>query len=286
MYQFDRCSNDKFLENIENYVSDLIGSSASSTHSNNNNSIDSEPHFERRPEWSYLDLTPKQESFHSKSNEVSALRMKDEPNTVSPSQMSSVNGICGTTLVNTSTVTSTLADVVAVVGHVIPQPQNTSPNVIHVAISHMPTANNNQDLAEADQICTSDESQGISMPPMATITAVSVGSNTIENNHVFENEIGSNDNLCSDNIGAVGGNISCQLPDLAKVSTNTSRITSLEEPDASSGAYAEIEHCDNGNNIKNSSHSSFNRKDSLSGTNNNSSHSSGNSYSECKPKNK
>lgn len=226
LYQFNRCSNDKFLESIENYVVDLLSSSSSSAQGTHNNSVDSERYFERRSENNFLDLTPKQDAVSdSKSNEVlSALRMKDEhinklntataSNSKVASLASAARAAAATTATSTAA-TSSIADVVATTtSHV--QPQNAQVlSPLHTPLASNNT-NNNKDLAEADQICTDELTAPILM----------------------ENE--ANESLCSDNsIGAVGGLISsssCQLPDLAKVTTNPSRIPSLEEDEQSAAA--------------------------------------------------
>lgn len=175
LHNFDRRNRDIFMEGLESYLSTIFVSSApQNLPSMTNgcaagNSIDEHlfhPHQHqhhasqqnlqnRRPDC-YLDLTPSS----CKSNEMlSTLRKKDE-----------TTGI-------------TLADVVAVIGHVVPM-------------------DDNEDLAEADQICNSEDIYSTEDDfNNGGGGAAAAGGNRV----VVSSEVA----------GAVGGIAS--LPDLAKV---------------------------------------------------------------------
>lgn len=220
LYSFDRRSHDKFLEALENYVSSLFISSLNSTITSHNASlIDnhvrqpiSPAPFERRTDCSFLDLTPRPIAVvphiaTTKSNELlSALRKKDD------SGGAMHHG----------------ADIVAVI---VPQPQVQkrldTPQSIPV---HILPLNNNQDLAEADQICSNDDDSAVG--------------GVLENDNVYFTEddfIKTADGIgCADSMGAVGGLVASQLPDLANVTQTPSRITSFEDESVTL-ANAEVE---------------------------------------------
>lgn len=100
----------------------------------------------------------------------------------------------------------------------------------------------NQDLAEADQLCQfstprkSPRSDTVNQQPNENaVTVEPIDCNENAGFHVMqptnENEI-SVDMVAGAEIGAVGGIASSQLPDLAKVSTASARILSLEDESA------------------------------------------------------
>lgn len=170
LIQIDRRNRECFMEGLETYLSTLIACSSSSGGTSSTtpvasvvqpNEIEDELYQQqslprRRQDNSFLDLTTSAASV-CKSNELlSAMRKKEE--------------------------TNTLADVAAVIGN--------------AAAAHLASAEDNQDLAEADQICNT-----------------SGGPN---DDYSTEDDFNASIDVAS---GAVGGAISSTLPDLAKVNT-------------------------------------------------------------------
>lgn len=223
LYNCDRRSHDNFLDKLENYVSSLFVSASAQT--TQNNSIDhDEPQlthqsqlpYDRRTDSNYLDLAPKQivAPFVStpKSNEVLSALRKDET--------AFQHG-------HSPVIPPALADIVAVIvpqQHVQPQPEpQLLPNPIHIL-----PMNNNQDLAEADQVCSNEEANAL---------ANAENQLYLMEEDFINNPIGSN---AADSIGAVGGIATSQLPDLANVTQAPSRIISFEEESVSL-ANAEVE---------------------------------------------
>lgn len=212
LHRFDRQNHEQFIEKLKHYLSFLFVRSLSTipSESNNDNHNDIEQ-FDRTRDagfCSILDLTPKQKPFVEsaiKSNDASLLHRKNDEQRIDGRMV------------------STLADVVAVVGHVLPQPKvQSSASGSQSTPTHIISGNDNQDLAEADQICNSEDVISESINSLSHIES-NAGNLT---NGIYSS---SENDFSNENIGAVGGIASSQLPDLAKVSTNSSRILSFEE---------------------------------------------------------
>lgn len=123
-----------------------------------------------------------------------------------------------------------MADIVAVI---VPQPHiQQRPDSPHTpplpttscAPIYIMPMSNNQDLAEADQICNDDDDHAIG--------GIDPANNNI---YLMEADFINNPNASGDSMGAVGG-----LPDLANVTQASGRIMSFEEESASL-ANAEVE---------------------------------------------
>lgn len=175
--QIDRRNRECFMEGLETYLSTLISCSSGGTSSTTpvasvvqSNEIEDELYQQssiprRRQDNSFLDLTSSGATV-CKSNELlSAMRKKEE--------------------------TNTLADVTAFIGNA----------------THLASAEDNQDLAEADQICNTSSSGGAN------------------DDYSTEDDFNASIDIAS---GAVGGAISSTLPDLAKVTTITPNNSVLD----------------------------------------------------------
>lgn len=178
LHNFDRRNRDIFMEGLESYLSTIFVTSVSQgsmTNACTNGHMDEHlfhqhqhrSQIQRQPDC-YLDLTPS--SSMCKSNEMlSSLRKKDEA--------TAQNAI-------------TLADVVAVIGQHVVQMDN-----------------DNEDLAEADQICNSED--------------------IYSTEDDFNNGGGARCDSGAEVAGAIGGISLSTLPDLAKV-TATPSTNALE----------------------------------------------------------
>lgn len=202
----DRHSHKRFLETLEKYLSSLLSIALRPRPSVNQMQPNLDLHsslHDRQPQHdcSILDLTPKPRKIAS--------LLIESPKTND---------------VHAEAYASPIADVVAVI---VPQQRPKSQQSSAVSTpptdpGHMMGMSNNQDLAEADQICSNDDEH------QAGVGSIDMPSDIYMIDYM-EADSFSNPNVIGDSLGAVGGVGASQLPDLANVS---SRITMFDDDEA------------------------------------------------------
>lgn len=243
LFSYDRRSHDKFLEKLENYVNSLFV--ASSTVTTQNNSIDDDQ--KQQSPLSIPSLSASSVERMNLNEAVSVLRKIRENDQLNVKFDSSSFKPQSTVKMSTAnvdelTITTTHSDKISTPigaknmpdGHRLAgmiemgtgdggyerqsSPSNT-PQPVHIL-----PMNNNQDLAEADQICSNNDDHTVNG---------AIGSDN--NIYLMEEDFINNasGHLSAENIGAVGGLVGSQLPDLANVTQAPSRIISFEDESVS-----------------------------------------------------
>lgn len=212
LMRFDRYNNQKFLGEIQNYLTFLVTHGIDNESENNPKMTDSRIQYENKIET---------------NNEMSSTKGK---NTTSIASTSSSAATTTATTKSSQFVMNVFSS--NNVGHVMSQIKNQSNSMVQQ--SSMSLISDNQELAEADQIRNNDNG-AVNTLSQTEPDEIIVEIQNIENinddidvgRSIEPNVIGNLSNIAEivEDIGAVGGIASSQLPDLAKVTTQTASTT-------------------------------------------------------------
>lgn len=244
LFSYDRRSHDKFLEKLENYVSSLFVASSTQNSSIDDDQLQTQLN-QQHPPLPIPSLATSSSSAErlNLNAAISVLRKAREADqfdvvfdgsrfkTQSTAKIPIANGddlIIGSMHSDKKSMPlggKNTPDAgqrhVGIIEFGSNDGGSTSPPPVHIL-----PMNNNQDLAEADQICSNDDENTVN-------GAVGADNNVYLMEEDFINN--ASVSLSAENIGAVGGLgvVGSQLPDLANVTQAPSRIISFEEESVS-----------------------------------------------------